>query len=206
MNQEDKHIIDDLQVNPIHIPSDLYFEELKKNILTEVRNNSLKEEGALLPKTEASPGKDENQKGQPGIISMYRRWYVWGSAAAILAFALLFPWNNHTSPSTNPEPINLSSVSNEEIYQYLDENIEDLDTEVIAAHLSKDEMVNSEITENRDEACAIAKAIGGMRSVRENTDNFTSKSPLLEHIKDEEILDYLNDESGELDEYLLIES
>ncbi|WP_294669432.1 hypothetical protein [uncultured Fluviicola sp.] len=195
MNQEDKHIIDDLQVNPIHIPSDLYFEELKKNILTEVRNNSLKEEGALLPKTEASPGKDEKQKEQPGIISMYRRWYVWGSAAAILAFALLFPWNNHTSPSTNPEPINLSSVSNEEIYQYLDENIEDLDTEVIAAHLSKDEMVNSEITENRDEA-----------SATENTDNFTSRSPLLEHIKDEEILDYLNDESGELDEYLLIES
>lgn len=195
MNQEDKHIIDDLQVNPIHIPSDLYFEELKKNILTELRNNSLKEQGALLPKTEASPVKDEKQKEQPGIISMYRRWYVWGSAAAILACALLFPWNNHTSPSTNPEPINLSSVSNEEIYQYLDENIEDLDTEAIATHLSKDEMVNSEITENRDEA-----------SVRENTDNFTSKSPLLEHIKDEEILDYLNDESGELDEYLLIES
>ena len=126
---------------------------------------------------------------------MYRRWYVWGSAAAILAFVLLFPWNNHSSPSPNPEPVNLSSVSNEEIYQYLDENIEDLDTEAIVAHLSKDAMVNSEVTENRDEA-----------SATENTDNFSSKSPLLDHIKDEEILDYLNDESGELDEYLLIES
>lgn len=195
MNQEDKHIIDDLQVNPIQMPSDLYFEELKKNILSEVGNNRLKQEDVKLPKIEASPGKDEKLKEQSGIISMYRHWYVWGSAAAILAFALLFPWNNHTNPSINSEQINLSSVSNEEIYQYLDENIEDLDTEAITAHLSKDVMVNSEVTENRDEA-----------SATENTDNFSSKSPLLEHIKDEEILDYLNDESGELDEYLLIES
>ena len=30
MNQEDKHIIDDLQVNPIQLPSDSYFEELKR--------------------------------------------------------------------------------------------------------------------------------------------------------------------------------
>ncbi len=203
MNQEDKHIIDDLQVNPIQIPSDLYFEELKKNILTEVRNNSLKEEEAPVRrggKTEALPGKGDKLKERPGIISMYRRWYVWGSAAAILAFALLFPWNNHTDPSANPEPINLSSVSNEEIYKYLDENIEDLDTEAITAHLSKDAMVNPEVTENRDEA-----------SATENTDNFTSKSPLLDHIKDEEILDYLNNDpdtyrDGELDEYLLIES
>lgn len=177
MNQEDKHIIDDLQVNPIQMPSDSYFEALKKNILSEVGNNPLK------------------SKEQPGIISMYRHWYVWGSAAAILVFALLFPWNNHTSPSPNSEPVNLSSVSSEEIYQYLDENIEDLDTETITAHLSKNAMVNVEITENRDEA-----------SVKENTGNFSSKSLLLEHIKDEEILDYLNDESGELDEYLLIES
>lgn len=194
MSQEDKHIIDDLQVNPIQMPSDSYFEALKKHILSEVGNTGFKEEEAQLPQTETSPGK-EKLKEQPGIIPLYRRWYVWGSAAAILAFALLFPWNNTTDPSINPEPVNLSSVSNEEIYQYLDENIEDLDTEAIAAHLSKDVMVNAEITENRDEA-----------SARENTDNFTSKSPLLEHIKDEEILDYLKDESGELDEYLLIES
>jgi hypothetical protein len=177
MSQEDKHIIDDLQVNPIQMPSDSYFEALKTNILNEVRNSPLK------------------SKEQPGIISMYRRWYVWGSAAAILAFVLLFPWNNSTDPSINPEPVNLSSVSNEEIYQYLDENIEDLDTETIAVHLSKEVVVNSDIVETEDAA-----------SVKEGTENFPSKSPLLEHIKDEEILDYLKNESGELDEYLLIES
>lgn len=176
MSQEDKHIIADLQVNPIQMPSDSYFEDLKKNILSEVGNNDLK------------------MKAQPRIISMYRRWYVWGSAAAILAFALLFPWNNNTDPSINPEPVNLSSVSNEEIYQYLDENIEDLDTETIAVHLGKEAMVTPEISKPQDVA-----------SAKEGTENFTSKSPLLEHVKDEEILDYLKDESGELDEYLLIE-
>jgi hypothetical protein len=195
MSQEDKHIIDDLQVNPIQMPSDSYFEELKKNILAEVGNNRLKQEDVKFSKIEASPGKDEKLKEQPGIISMYRRWYVWGSAAAILAFTLLFPWNNNTNPSINPEQINLSSVSNEEIYQYLYENIEDLDAETIAVHLHKDEMANSELYEKQDVASSI-----------EGTEKFTSKSPLLEHVKDEEILDYLNDESGELDEYLLIES
>ena len=182
MSQEDKHIIDDLQVNPIQMPSDSYFEALKKNILVEIGNNPVK------------------TKAQPGIISMYRRWYVWGSAAAILVFVLLFPWNNHTNPSESPEPINLSSVSNEEIYRYLDENIEDLDAETIAVHLSKDVLVNPETIENQDAA-----------SAKENTEKFTSKSPLLEHIKDEEILDYLKNDpdtyrDGELDEYLLIES
>lgn len=176
MSQEDKHITADLQVNPIQIPSDAYFEDLKKNILNKIEDNRLAE------------------KQETRIIPMYRRWYVWGSAAAILAFALFFPWNNNTDPSINPEPVNLSSVSNEEIYQYLDENIEDLDTETIAVHLGKEATVNPEITETQDAA-----------SAKEGSENFTSKSPLLEHVKDEEILDYLKDESGELDEYLLIE-
>lgn len=195
MSQEDKHIIDDLQVNPIQMPSDSYFEELKKNILSEVGNNGLKQEETQLQETETLFGKSEKLKEQPGIISMYKRWYVWGSAAAILAFALLFPWNNNTNPSINAEQINLSSVSNEEIYQYLDENIEDLDAETIAVHLNKDAMANAELYEKQDVASSL-----------EATEKFTSKSPLLEHVKDEEILDYLNDESGELDEYLLIES
>ena len=90
--------------------------------------------------------------------------------------------------------INLSSVSNEEIYNYLNENIEDLDAETIAMHLSND-ATTALSTENKEST-----------SEKEKQETFTSKSPLLEHIDDEEILDYLKDESGELDEYLLIES
>lgn len=176
MIQENKHIVDDLERIPIQMPSDTYFEELKKNLLNEIGTHGLKEKGA------------------PGIISMYRRWYVWGSAAAILAFILLFPWNN-TGTSSNSEPINLSSVSNEEIYDYLNENIEDLDTETIAVHLSTDAVASSEDSENKKNA-----------PIEENNGSLSSTSPLLEHIEDEEILDYLNNESGELDEYLLIES
>lgn len=177
MSQEDKHIIDDLQVNPIQLPSDAYFEDLKKNILDKIGDNRLTE------------------KQETRIISLYRRWYVWGSAAAILTFALLFPWNNNTDPSINPETINLSSVSNEEIYQYLDENIEDLDAETIAVHLSDEALTNSLGTQTVENNAS-----------QEDSETFSSKSTMLEHIKDEEILDYLKDESGELDEYLLIES
>lgn len=175
MNRENKHIIDDLEHTPIQMPSDLYFESLKKSVLNEIGNNQFKKE-------------------TPRIISMYKRWYVWGSAAAILAFLLLFPWNN-TNPPVNSEPINLSSVSNEEIYNYLNENIEDLDAETIAIHLSNDAATASLNTENEKST-----------SEKEKRETFTSKSPLLDHIEDEEILDYLKDESGELDEYLLIES
>lgn len=175
MNQENKHIIDDLEFTPIQIPSDVYFENLKKSVLNEIGNDRLQ--------------KNE----EPRMISMYKRWYVWGSAAAILAFALLFPWNNNTP--INSEPINLSSVSDEEIYNYLNENIEDLDAETIAMHLSNDAATISLNAEAEKSA-----------SGEEKQETLTSKSPLLEHIEDEEILDYLKDESGELDEYLLIES
>ncbi len=178
MNQENKHIIDDLKITPIQMPSDSYFEELKKSVLKEISNDSLK------------------NKNEPRIIPIYKRWYVWGSAAAILAFLFLFPWNN-SNTVTPTNSVNLSSVSNEEIYKYLTENIEDLDAETIALHLSDEAVTETGIEKSASET--------------ENQEDFTSKSPLLEHVKDEEILDYLNEDpgsyrDGELDEYLLIES
>jgi hypothetical protein len=173
MNQDDKYIIDELEHAPIPMPSDSYFEALKKNVLNEINNER------------------SDRSKQTRIIPMYQRWYVWGSAAAILAFLFLFPWNN-SNPETTSNSVNLSSVSNEEIYDYLTENIEDLDAETIALHLS-DEVLSDPETEKS-------------ASTPENQEDFTSKSPLLEHINNEEILDYLDDESGELDEYLLIES
>jgi hypothetical protein len=194
MNQENKHIIDDLQVAPIQLPSDSYFEELKKSILNEIGNDSLKknEKEALLLKTEASPNNDEKLKDTPRMISMYKRWYVWGSAAAILGFAILLSWNHTQTPSESVS-INLSSVSNEEIYEYLNENIEDLDAETIAIHLNSDAIAQNEEQPSENEQV-------------ETTEDLSSKSSLFDHVEDQEILDYLNDESGELDEYLLIES
>ncbi|MDF3026484.1 MAG: hypothetical protein K0S23_791 [Fluviicola sp.] len=171
MNPEKRHIIDDLKVAPVQMPSDSYFEDLKKNILKEIGNDRL----------------NKNEKTR--IIPMYKRWYVWGSAAAILAFAILL-FRNNTNPSTDSEPVNFSSVSDEEIYQYLSENIEDLDTETIALHLSDEAVAQNETSEN----------------VEAPKQTISSGVTLLDNIKDEEILDYLDDESGELDEYLLIES
>jgi hypothetical protein len=182
MNQEDKHIIDDLEVAPIQMPSDSYFEALKKSVLQEIGNDGL------------------NKKDETRIISLYKRWYVWGSAAAILAFIFLVSRNSTHSTDQPGGQINLSSVSNEEIYQYLDENIEDLDAETIAVHLSKDAMAGSELY-----------TTNGNQSGAQDTETFTSGSSLLEDVKDEEILDYLKNDpdtyrDGELDEYLLIES
>ena len=179
MNQENKHIIDDLKVAPIQMPSDSYFEELKKSILNEIGNDGLKKEN------------------EPRIIPMYKRWYVWGSAAAILAFAILLSWNNTNTPPES-QSINLSSISNEEIYDYLNENIEDLDPETIAVHLSNDAVAQKENQSSENE-------------VAETSEDFSSKSTLLDHVEDQEILDYLKDDpdfyrEGELDEYLLIES
>ncbi|MNJ90935.1 hypothetical protein D3C87_85750 [compost metagenome] len=193
MNQENNYIIDDLKVTPAQLPSDSYFEGLKKNILAEITVDGLKkkEEEAPLLKTKASPGKGEKLRDTPRIIPLYKRWYVWGSAAAILAFALLFPWNTHTGSTTDSGSVNLSSVSNEEIYEYLSQNIEDLDPETIAVHLNSDGIMWDNSSEQ--EIPVIREAV-------------STKSILLENVKDEEILDYLKNESGELDEYLLIES
>lgn len=179
MNREDKHIIDDLQVNPVRMPSEDYFEALKTNILAQIDQN--------VPITVGM-----KQNGQAKIIPLYKRWYVWSSAAAILLFAILFSWNN---PNTreNSTPINLSSVSDEEIYEYLDQHIEDIDPETIAAHLSSDKLAQNEQDETPET---------NQKVINQSVSNPT----LFENIQDQEILDYLKEESGELDEYLLIES
>lgn len=180
MSQENKQIIDDLKVTPIQLPSDSYFEGLKKNILDEIGNTRLEE------------------KKEPQVIPMYKRWYVWGSAAAILLFAILFSWNN---PNSSPDPseslkINLSSVSNEEIYEYLDQHIEDLDPETIVSHIDAGSLTGTE--EHTDQ-----------NQVKPSVPS--SRSPLLDEINEQEILDYLENDpdsyqDGELEEYLLIES
>lgn len=172
MNREKRHIIDDLKVAPIQMPSDSYFEDLKKTILNEIGNDRL------------------NKNEKPRIIPLYKRWYFWGSAAAILAFAILLS-RNSTNSTTDSAAINFSSVSDDEIYQYLNENIEDLDAETIALHLSDDAIAQNKSSENKSQ---------------ETQHIVSSGATLLDNIKDEEILDYLNNESDELDEYLLIES
>ena len=70
-------------------------------------------------------------------------------------------------------------------------NIEDLDPETIAVHLSSDGITWDESSGKENP------------EIRETV---STKSILLDNVKDEEILDYLKNESGELDEYLLIES
>lgn len=179
MNQENKYIIDDLQVNPVQMPSEDYFEALKTNILNQIDQDGLK------------------QNGQAKIIPLYKRWYVWSSAAAILLFAILFSWNNPNT-TEDPTPVNLSSVSDEEIYEYLDQHIEDIDPETIAVHLGSDKL-----TQNQQE--------GALETNKKNINQSVSNPTLFENIRDEEILDYLKEDpdtyrDGELDEYLLIES
>ncbi|MDR0803092.1 hypothetical protein [Fluviicola sp.] len=174
MNRENKHTIDDLKVNPPQMPSDIYFEDLKKNILNQVRYNGL------------------NRDSQAKIIPLYKHWYIWASAVAILLFAILFSWNNSDSIDESAT-INLSSVSNEEICKYLNQHIEDMDAETITSHLSTEKF-----TQNKQQT-----ALETEKNIRKQS---VSNTTMFEHIKDEEILDYLKEESGELDEYLLIES
>ncbi len=175
MSQENKHIIDDLKVNPVQMPSEDYFEALKTNILNQIDKNGLK------------------QNHQTRIIPLYKRWYVWSSAAAILLFAILFSWNNPNSVDESTT-VNLSSVSDEEIYEYLNQHIEDIDPETIALHLNDDAIAYSDGSQEENPSS---------ETVNPKT---TERSTLLDHVEDQEILDYLKDESGELDEYLFIES
>ncbi|WP_300663314.1 hypothetical protein [Fluviicola sp.] len=179
MDQKSKYIIDDLKVNPVQMPSEDYFEALKTNILNQIDNN--------VP---IAIGMEQN--GHAKIIPLYKRWYVWSSAAAILLFAILFSWNNPNAADESTT-INLSSVSDEEIYEYLNQHIEDIDPETIAVHLNSDKLAQN------DQQV--------IREVTKKSSNQSVSNPtLFENIKDEEILDYLKEDSGELDEYLLIES
>lgn len=166
MRSDKKHIVDELEVKNVPLPEETYFLQLKERILQE------------LPEHKAVK-----------IVPLYKRWYFWsGAAATVLVLLTVFKLNYKTP--TSSDSIDFSSLSNEEVYQYLHENIEEVEEHELAQHVS--------IAANWTDTTA--REIITVKPRKKSTE---SSEQLFENIERDEILEYLKNEEISVDELLI---
>lgn len=115
VNQNEKHIIDDLKVNATPLPSNEFFEQFKADMMKQVNE--------VQPETK--------------IIPLYKRWYSWTSIAAAIALIITLNWNRTDVQTPNKQKVDFSSVSKAEILEYMEENIDDVEIAQLAEHLDE---------------------------------------------------------------------
>ena len=126
--------------------------------------------------------KDVVSTQKPKIIPLYRKPIAWiGTAAAVIALVFLL------NPRANTELdvlLALNDIPTEDVFSYIDENIDEFDTDLISEILEEEnigpiEFMGEEIT----------PAFNG-----------ESENLNLEDIDTEEILEYLENEAIDFDE------
>lgn len=115
------------------------------------------------------------------VIPMYKRPLVWvTSAAAVVAVLVVFKYVDTDEPSMNLE-LALSEISTDEILAYVNENVDDFDTDLIIEVVPMENaFLNSDVDEIK------------------STESIIS----VETISDSEIIEYLLDEDIDLDELI----
>jgi cell division protein FtsX len=148
--------IDNLEKRRQQLPGGDYFTELKTSVLDRTK-----------------PAR---------IVPFYRNRRILAvAAAAVIVFTLPFILKNgqQTPPDWN-------SVSRDELFAYVSENIEEFETDDIAAQLAELPEINNDIELNPEKAQASDK--------NEKIDE------LFDSLGQEDILEYLEEEVPEIDE------
>lgn len=122
------------------------------------------------------------------IIPLYKRPLLWAASSAA-AVMLLFLWNTKTETPKTIAAFGMKDLSKKEILAYVDANIEDFD----------EEMLMEFIPENRMNFEASSSIEIEVESLPKTTNN-TNLTRSLESISNDEILEYLQDESIDLDD------
>lgn len=115
VNQNEKHIIDDLKVNPTPLPSNDFFEQFKEDMMKQVLDKQ--------PETK--------------LIPLYKRWYSWTSIAAAIALIITLNWNRSETTKPIEQKVDFSSVNKAEILEYMEEHIDDVEIAQLAEHLDE---------------------------------------------------------------------
>lgn len=151
--QKDNDIFDHLNPRKIKVPDSSYFEQLTKRVITEEKK----------------------------VIPLYRKPIVWITAAAA-CIALVFTIELLLSEKgSNDALLALNDCSKEEIQSYVENNIDEFETEMIIEFIPVDNLDTPEVT------------ISPEPSV-ESTDVLT-----FDNIETEDILEYF--EEYEIDPY-----
>lgn len=162
-------IFDHLNVVKQRVPDDSYFENLAQSVI-------------------ASQAKTK-------VIPIYKRPVVWISAvAALLLISLLVVNFTSSNNRENQDPLlALNDLSSDELYTYINENIDDFDTEMIAEAL--DDQAINELSNSTNQA--LDRGVDPSPSV---TKNDTPLPVSLDDIETDDILEYFNTEGIDPDE------
>lgn len=172
MSLNEQHIIDELKKGTTPLPGDDYFAQLKSN---------------LMRHTEPVP-----------VIPIYRRlWFVSSAAAAcVLLTVSIFVYKGKPTTDNTAGNVNWNSVSREDVLAYIQDNIEEFETEAIAAHLDT-------IPDWKHTAVVPATdSLGIPHSSKGNSDY----EQLFNDLDKEEILKYLQEEAVDIDDEMLLGS
>jgi hypothetical protein len=148
------NIFDQVKARKVNVPDTDYFSQLADSIIEQ---------------------KDSKAK----VIPMYKKPLVWiTSAAAVIAVLIVFNYEGTSDPSINLK-LALSEISTDEIVAYMDEHVDDFDTDLIAEAVPVENIYTNSDVEEATMPDAIIS---------------------FETISDNEIMEYLLEEGIDLDE------
>ena len=153
--EEKKDIFDHLKPGKISTPDPSYFNQLANDIIAS-------QEVKMIP--------------------LYKKPVVWLSAAAA-AIAILFVFNFNSPEESTDVLLALNEIPAEELISYVDENIEEFETEMLVEIIPAANIETVELTETHEDVPP---------ETHEETElNF-------DNIDTEDILDYINSEEIEI--------
>jgi hypothetical protein len=173
--EEKNDIFDHLKPRKTQVPDASYFEALANSVIES------QQEKAVAPKEETK------------IIPLYKRPVVWlGAVAAVFIAGILIVNFSKTTEIDSDPLLALNEVSSEAVYSYIDENIEDFETELIVEAMEETDVeemsfvvVEPEVTEPAPEEMDIAVA-----------------EPIsFDEIDSDDILDYFNEEGIDSEDF-----
>lgn len=163
--EEKNDIFDHLKPRETPIPDASYFESMAKSVI-------------------------ESQKKSP-IIPLYKRPVVWLSAVAAIFIAGILIVNFSATSDTNSDPLlALNDVSSDELYAYIDENIDDFETDLIVEALNESSVDEMNFIEPEP-----------VEQIKPKAEKINPEPISFDEVDSKDILDYFNEEGIDSDEF-----
>lgn len=166
MNTNEQHIIDELKKGTTPVPANDYFAQLKQTIFDQ-----------LEPTVK--------------IVPLYRKsWFITTVAASIaLVISMTFFFNENETPKPAVAAVDWNSVSRDDVLAYIDENIDDFETEALAQHLHSIPALTASVDIQQPASVEKRKAV--------KEDKYDK---LFKDIDKQDIIEYLQEEEIDLEE------
>lgn len=162
--EEKNDIFDHLKPRKTPIPDASYFESMAKSVI-------------------------ESQKAP--IIPLYKRPVVWISAVAAIFIAGIMIVNFSTTSDINSDPLlALNDVSSDELYAYIDENIDDFETDLIVEALNESSVDEMNFIEPEP-----------VEQIETKAEKISPEPISFDEVDSKDILDYFNEEGIDSDEF-----